>query len=111
LLFATLATVVGACCAHFSSSDVEVLVGTLLLLFWRVRKIKYAAVPGAVVGTLFAWAIAPTRITREELLTSTAFFATLGAAVNCLCFRIWFDGVCGLVAVAAVYALMRLHAL
>lgn len=92
LLFAAVAVAVGVSCWRLSSWDVGVLVAVLLLVLWRLRHHKYAAVPGVAVGALLAWATLGVGVDTPEVTSRTALFATAGAAINALVCRYWLEG-------------------
>lgn len=97
LQFATFVVAVSVGCWFATSWDVGVSLAIMLLLFWCLRKRKYAVVPGAVLGTIVAWATLGVGVDVSDVLSRTALFATVGAAINSLVLQYWVEGLFALV--------------
>lgn len=103
LIWLTTAVAVGCACAIQSIWIVGVLVWAMMIVFWVVRRRRYAAVPGAAMGVFIAWAILPITADAEQLLVLTALGATVGASFNAMILRYYWAGLFGLAVVLTVF--------
>lgn len=103
LVWLTMAVAVGCACAVHILWPVGVLVWATMIVFWAVRHRPYAAVPGAALGVLIAWATLRVNADSIELFGLTALGATVGASVNAIICRHYVAGLFGLVVVLTVF--------
>lgn len=73
-----------------------------MVMFWSTRHRRYAAVPGAALGALIAWAFLPVKFDSEQLYSLTALGITVGASLNAILRRCYVVGILGLLVVLTV---------
>jgi hypothetical protein len=103
ILWLTAAVAAGCACGVRSNWIIGVFVGDLLIVYAVTRHRRYASVPGAAVGVLFAWLLLPVDLTPNHLFFTTAFWACVGASFNALLVRQYAAGAFGGLTVLLVY--------
>jgi hypothetical protein len=88
--------------ARLSSWDVGLLLCISMLLFWHVRRRRYAFVPGAAAGVLIAWAMLPMNVEVPQLLSMTLLGSASGGSANAIVRGYYLAGILGLVCIVVV---------